>query len=165
MIEQAEQLLHLARLRQGVAIEPHRLGIGTWSPKPSSRNALSGHCCAVPCWVVHEGQPVPNLIRDLVVGKIVKRAQEQCLEHQHCVYWLAPGAGLPVRIRLAPDPFESRTKRLQRYHGINLKQRVFLCVQAPITVRKIEKTHLRHHHIPLLVYVSIIPQSQGLGNF
>jgi hypothetical protein len=33
MVEQAEQLLHLARLRQRVAIEPHRLGIGHTIPE------------------------------------------------------------------------------------------------------------------------------------
>ncbi|MFT7371074.1 MAG: hypothetical protein ACI94O_002404, partial [Octadecabacter sp.] len=34
-----------------------------------------------------------------------------------------------------------------------------------VTVRKIEKTHLRHHHIPLPVYLSIISQNQRQGNF
>jgi len=33
MVKQPEQLLHLSRLRQRVAIEPHRLGIGHTIPE------------------------------------------------------------------------------------------------------------------------------------
>jgi len=54
-VEQAEQLLHLARLRQRVAIEPHRLGLGHATPRDRApENALSGHRCAMPCRVLHE---------------------------------------------------------------------------------------------------------------
>ena len=82
----------------------------------------------MPCRVLHEGQPVADLILDLVVGQVVKRAQDQRLEHQHGVHRLAPRTGLAIRIRLAPDPLKSRTKRLPRHHGVNLDQRVLLGV-------------------------------------
>jgi hypothetical protein len=42
---------------------------------------------------------------------------------------------------------DSRAKLLPRHHGVNLDQRVLLGVQARVTVRKIEKTHLRHRRI------------------
>jgi len=88
----------------------------------------------MPCRVLHEGQPIADLILDLVVGKIVKRAQDQRLEHQHGVYRLAPGPGLAIRIRLAPDPLKNRAKLLLRNDGVNLDQRVLLRVQARVTV-------------------------------
>ena len=152
MVEQAEQLLHLACLRQRVSIKPHRLGIRNTIPQAKPQKT-------------HEGKSVADLILNLVIGQVVKRTQDQRLEHQHCVYRLSPGAGLAIRIRFAPDPFKSRTKLLPRHHGIDLKQRVFLSVQARVTVRKIEKIHLRHHHIPLPVYGSIISQNQRQSNF
>ena len=139
-------------MRQRVSIKPHRLGIRNTIPQAKPQKT-------------HEGKSVADLILNLVIGQVVKRTQDQRLEHQHCVYWLAPGARLPVRIRLAPDPFKSRTKLLPRHHGIDLKQRVFFSVQTRVTVRKIEKTHLRHHHIPLPVYRSIISQNQRQSNF
>jgi len=74
------------------------------------------------------------LILDLVVGKVVKRAQDQRLEHQHRVYRLAPGTGLSVSIRLAPNPLETRAERLPWHDDVDLDQRVFLRVQARITV-------------------------------
>jgi hypothetical protein len=68
------------------------------------------------------------LVFDLVVGKIVKRAQVQRLEHQQGVYRLAPGPGLATRIQLAQDPLKSRAKFLPRHESIDLDQPVFLRV-------------------------------------
>jgi len=112
-VKQREHLLHLARLRQSLAIEPHRLGVG--HPVPETQPEKP-----------HEGQPVANLIFDLVIRKVVKRAQDQRLEHQNRVQRPASSAGFPRLVRLAPDPLQSRPELLPRHNGINLDQWVLL---------------------------------------
>jgi hypothetical protein len=53
----------------------------------------------------HEGQPVSDLILDRVIRQIEKRAQNQCLEYQHCVQRIGLRAELGIRIRLTPNQF------------------------------------------------------------
>ena len=67
-VELPEQRLHHARLRQRHAVEPDRLGV---------RHPVLQSGAGEP----HERQPVTHLIRDLIVGQVVERAQHQRLEH------------------------------------------------------------------------------------
>ena len=82
-IELLEQRLEHPRLRQPLAIEPDSLGIRHPVLQPKTKEP-------------HEGQPVAHLTIDLVVGKVVERAQHECLLHNHCVHRLAPGPRLPM---------------------------------------------------------------------
>ena len=60
---------------------------------------------------------------------------------------------------------DSRAKLLPRHHGVNLDQRVLLGVQARVTVRKIEKTHLRHRRIPTAGSLFHLTAVWGGGQF
>jgi len=78
---------------------------------------------------------------------------------------LAPRARLAIHIRLAPDPLKSRAELLPRHDGVDLDQRVLVGVEAHVTVRKIEKTHLRHRCIPNAGSLSHPTAVQGVGQF
>ena len=77
---------------------------------------------------------------------------------------LAPRARLAIHIRLAPDPLKSRAELLPRHDGVDLDQRVLVGVEARVTVRKIEKTHLRHRCIPNAGSLSHHTEVRGWGN-
>jgi hypothetical protein len=78
---------------------------------------------------------------------------------------LAPRARLAIHIRFAPDPLKSRAELLPRHDGVNLDQRVLLGVEALVTVRKIEETHLRHRCIPNASSLSHDTEVRGMGQF
>jgi hypothetical protein len=121
MVELAEQRLHHARLRQHLAVEPDRLGV---------RNTALNAKPQKP----HERQPVAHLIFDLVVGQVVKRAQNQRLEHHDSVDRLAPGTRFAFGIWLAPNPLKRWPEFLPWHHGVDPDQRVLLGVQARVSV-------------------------------
>jgi len=78
---------------------------------------------------------------------------------------LAPRARLAIRIRLAPDPLQSRAELFPRHDGVNLDQRILLGVETRVTVRKIEKTHLRHRCIPNAGSLYHHTAVRGVGQF
>ena len=106
-VKQPELLLHLARLGQSVAIEPDRLGVGHPVAKAQPEEP-------------RKRMPVADLIRDLVIRQVAERAQNQRLEPRNRVRRLAPGAGCPLSIRLAPDLLQQRPDLLPRHNGPDL---------------------------------------------
>jgi len=62
--EELEQRLHLARLRQRLAIQPNGLGVRYPVSQPKPKEP-------------HEGQPVPDLILDLIVRQVQKARPAQ----------------------------------------------------------------------------------------
>src|SRR4051794_26303076 len=66
-IEGLEQRLDQPRLRELLAIQPDRLGVGDPIREAQSQEA-------------HEREPVADLILELVIGEIVERLQNQRLE-------------------------------------------------------------------------------------
>jgi hypothetical protein len=120
-VELREQCLHQTRLRQRLAIKPDRLCVGHTVLQPKAEEP-------------HERQPVAHLILDLVIRKVVERAQDQRLEHQNRIHRLAPRAGFPFPLRFAPHPFQHRPELLPRHDGVDLDQRIFLRIQARVTI-------------------------------
>jgi len=74
---------------------------------------------------------------------------------------LAPRAGLAIRIRLSPDPLNSRAELLARHHGVNFNPRIVLGVQACANVRKTGRTNLCHRRIPTADSLSHYIAQQG----
>jgi hypothetical protein len=121
MAVEHEQGLYHTRLRQRLTREPDRFGVWHAVLQPKAGKA-------------HKRQPVAHPILDPVVREVVKRARNQRLEHQHSVHRLAPCARLALRIRFATGPLKRRPEFLPRHDSVDLNQRVFLGVQAPIAI-------------------------------
>ena len=120
-VELAEQRFHHAGLHERLAVEPDGLGVRHPALQPQVEKP-------------HEGQPVADLVLDLVVGKVVERRQHQRLEHQHGVHGPASGARLPLRLRLAPHLLQCRTEVLPRHDSIKFDQRILLGVKACVAL-------------------------------
>ena len=130
-VEIVEQALDHARLRQLLAVQPHRLGVGHRVLQPEAQKA-------------DEGEPVAQLILHLVVRQVVELTQNDCLENHDRVPGLAPRLRLPRRRRLAPHRFQSPAKALPRNQRIDPQQRIVLGIQPGIAPRHVEKAHLTH---------------------
>ena len=149
-VELPEKRIDHPRLRQSFPVQPDRHGVR--HPVPETKVQKP-----------HERKPVTDLILDLIVRQVVKRAQNQRLEHQNHNHRLAPGAGFPRLGWLAPDPLQYRPELLPWHDGAYLDQRVLLRIQARVTIRKIKETHLRHDLQPPSHHrqISTPPSEQG----
>ena len=134
-VEGIEQRLYHPRLRQVFAVEPHRLGVGNPVLKPQPQKP-------------HEREAVTKLVLHLIVRQVVKRAENDRLEHHQRIPRLASRRRLPVLGRLAPCRLETRSEVFPRNNLVDLHQRVVLGVQPRIPIRDVKKAHLAHRWFP-----------------
>src|ERR1044071_3461232 len=146
-IEGLEQRLDQPRLRELLAIQPDRLGVGDPIREAQSQEA-------------HEREPVADLILDLVVREIVERLQNQRLEDDDLVPRLASGSVLPLLLRLAPNRAQPRAEILPGHNLVQENQRVFLGIKTAIALVKVEKAKLTHS-CPSLRNQHVAPSSNA----
>src|SRR3954462_4019382 len=130
-IEGLEQRLDQPRLRELLAIQPDRLGVGDPIREAQSQEA-------------HEREPVADLILELVIGEIVERLQNQRLEDDDLVPRLASGRVLALLVRLAPNRAQLSAEILPGHNLVQENQRVLLGIKTAIALVKVEETRLTH---------------------
>src|ERR1044071_4746225 len=130
-IEGLEQRLDQPRLRELLAIQPDRLGVGDPIREAQSQEA-------------HEREPVADLILDLIVREVVERLQNQRLEDDDLVPRLASGRALSLYVWLSPNCAQLSAEILPGHDRVQDSQRVLLGIETAIALAEIEKTGLTH---------------------
>src|SRR4051812_6589134 len=146
-IEGLEQRLDQPRLRELLAIQPDRLGVGDPIREAQSQEA-------------HEREPVADLILELVIGEIVERLQNQRLEDDNLVPRLASGRVLALLVRLAPNRAQPRAEILPGHNLVQENQRVLLGIKTAIALVKVGKAKLTHS-CPSLRNQHVAPSSNA----